>query len=547
MQGSTSAPQGHLSLVLHAHLPFVRHPEHEKFLEENWLFEAITETYVPLLQVMQKWLEDGMETRLALSLTPTLCAMFQDPLLRDRYTRHLDGLIELTEKEIHRTIWEKPFNELARFYHRRFCSVREYYQGCRGDLVGAFRKLQDAGRLEIAMCAATHALLPLVAQHPPSLRAQVLVGRDYYRSCFGCEPRGIWLPECGYCQGIDSIIREANVRWTIVDSHGLMHARPRPRYGMFAPILTAAGVAAFGRDSASAKQVWSRHEGYPGDPRYRDFYRDIGFDLDLDYLRPHLAAPDQCTFTGIKYYRITRSGSTKEAYDRAAALQTADAHAAHFLGARMDQMRRLAAVMDRPPVVISPYDAELFGHWWYEGPDFLDLFVRKAYYDQKVFAFTTPEEFLAGHPTHQVALPAASSWGEAGYWQVWLNEKNEWIYPHLRMSQERMTELVRRFGKTRLLPPAELSSESAVFCERALKQATRELLLAQASDWPFILSAGTSSDYARKRVNEHLYRFGRIYDLLTAGLADERWLEGIEWQDNIFPEVNYHYWGDQHV
>src|SRR5262249_43060433 len=158
-----------------------------------------------------------------------------------------------------------------------------------------------------------------------------------------------------------------------------------PRYGMFAPILTPLGFAAFGRDSSSAKQVWSRNEGYPGDSRYRDFYRDIGFDLELEYFRPHLAAPDQRSFTGIKYYRITGAGPTKEVYQRAAAVQTADEHAQHFLNACMDQTRRLGEVMDRPPIVVSPYDAELFGHWWYEGPEFLNLFVRKAYYDQKVF------------------------------------------------------------------------------------------------------------------------------------------------------------------
>src|SRR6266436_1766703 len=153
MTGNATSHQGYLALVLHAHLPFVRHPEHERFLEENWLFEAITETYIPLLQVMEKWQRDGMETLLALTLTPTLCAMLQDPLLQNRYTRHLDQLIELAEKETHRTLWEKPFNQLARFYHQRFCAIRDYYHNCRGDLIGAFRKLQDEERLEILACA----------------------------------------------------------------------------------------------------------------------------------------------------------------------------------------------------------------------------------------------------------------------------------------------------------------------------------------------------------------------------------------------------------
>jgi 1,4-alpha-glucan branching enzyme len=524
-------------------LPFVRHPEHAKFLEENWLFEAITETYIPLLQVMQGWQRDGMNMRLALTLTPTLCAMLQDPLLQSRYAGHLDQLIQLAEKEIHRTLWEKPFNELARFYHRRFCAARDYYRDCRGDLVGAFRKLQDEGQLEILACAATHALLPLLAQHPPSLRAQVLVGRDYYRSCFGREPRGIWLPECAYAEGLETVIQEANLTWFVVDSHGLMHARPRPRYGMFAPVLTPNGVAVFGRDSASARQVWSRHEGYPGGCRYRDFYRDIGFDLEHEYLQPHLLTTNRRSFTGVKYHRITGTGPGKEVYERNAAVHASDEHAQHFLSARLDQIRRLAEVMDRPPLVLSPYDAELFGHWWYEGPEFLDFFVRKAYYDQKVFTFITPEDYLRDHPTNQVAVPAASSWGEAGYWHVWLNEKNEWIYTHLRVAQERMTEMVRRFG-TQGEPPATQNSTPSDLQQRALKQAARELLLAQASDWPFILRTDTSPDYARRRVNEHLHRFGNIYAQLLSGAVDEPWLAQIEARDNIFPNLDYTYWAD---
>jgi 1,4-alpha-glucan branching enzyme len=522
--------QGYLSLVLHAHLPFVRHPEHDKFLEENWLFEAITETYVPLIQTMERWLRDGMDTRLTLTLTPTLCSMLLDPLLQDRYVRHLSELIELSEKEIHRTHWDKPFHELALLYHRRFLDVRDSYFACGRNLVAAFRQFQELGKLEIITSAATHALLPLLANHPPSIRAQLLVARDHYRSCFGRDPRGIWLPECAYVDGADVVLQEANIRWFVTDTHGILNARPRPRYGVFAPIFTPNGIAAIGRDLDSAKQVWSKNEGYPGDSRYRDFYRDVGFDLDFDYVKPHLPAADKRGFTGIKYYRITGDSPDKQVYDRHAALEAAADHAQHFLEARMVQIGRLAAILGRPPLLLSPYDAELFGHWWYEGPEFLDFFVRKAYYDQQVFTLVTPSEYLESHPTHQVATPSASSWGEEGYWRVWLNETNEWIYPHLQVAQERMTELARRFANPTLLQA------------RALRQAGRELLLAQASDWPFILRTGTSPEYARKRVKDHLLRFIGLHDQLTRASVDAAWLGELESRDNLFPEIDYRYW-----
>ncbi len=521
---------GYLSIILHAHLPFVRHPEHERFLEESWLFEAITESYLPLLQAMNGWHRDGMEARITLTLSPTLCAMLRDPLLVDRYTRHLDTLIELADKETHRTYWDADLQELAWMYHKRFTAARETYLACDRDLVAAFRRLQDLGKLEIITTAATHGLLPLMANHPPAVRAQILVARDHYRECFGCDPRGIWLPECAYFDGVEMILQEANIRWFVVDSHGLLHAHPRPRYGVFAPIFTPNGIAVFGRDMETSRQVWSRTEGYPGDHRYRDFYRDIGFDLDFDYVKPHLPSPEHRGFTGIKYYRITGGQAEKQVYDHRVALETADGHADHFLKARMEQITQLAGILDRPPLVLAPYDAELFGHWWYEGPEFLDLFVRKAYYDQKVFELITPEQYLRRHPTNQVATPSPSSWGEEGYWRVWLNEKNEWIYPHQQIAQERMTELVKKFPK-----PDALTA-------RALKQAGRELLLAQASDWPFILRTNTSPDYAKKRVKGHLWHFNSIYHQLKTKKLDAKWLADLESRDNIFPEINVSYW-----
>ena len=209
------------------------------------------------------------------------------------------------------------------------------------------------------------------------------------------------------------MLQEAGIRWFVLDTHGLLHASPRPRYGVYAPVFTPNGIAAFGRDLDSAKQVWSKHEGYPGDFRYRDFYRDIGYDLDFDYVKPHLPSTGLRSFTGIKYYAITGPSGDKRVYDRTAALHAAGEHAGHFLSERIRQAERLADILQRPPLVLSPYDAELFGHWWYEGPEFLDYLVRKIIHDQDTVKLTTPWEYLRGHPTQQVSRPSASSWGGA--------------------------------------------------------------------------------------------------------------------------------------
>lgn len=518
---------GYLALVLHAHLPFVRHPEHEHFLEETWLYEAITETYLPLLRLLEAWERDQLSARITLTLTPTLCSMLLDPLLQARYERHLNALIDLAEKETHRTHLDKKLNPLAEMYLQNFREMRELWRRYERNLIQAFARLQDNNRIEIITCAATHALLPLLENQPESIRAQILVGRDHYQSCFGRPPRGIWLPECAYVEAIEPFLLEAGLRWFITEAHGILHARPRPQYGVFAPILTENGLAVFGRDLDSARQVWSRNEGYPGDPRYRDFYKDVAFELDYDYLKPYLPAP-QRTFTGIKYHRIT-GGGEKDVYDRAAALQVAHAHAQHFLTSRVNHARQAEEVMQRPPILLSPYDAELFGHWWYEGPEFLDNVVRAAA-AQTDLRLETPEQYLAENPAHQIAAPASSSWGEEGYWKVWLNETNRWIYPHLQIAAERMTSLARKFPK-----PDALT-------RRALNQAGRELLLAQSSDWPFILRTNTSPEYARRRVKDHLLRFISLHEQLTATQIDEAWLGQLEQIDNLFPGVNYKYW-----
>jgi len=514
---------GYLSLLLHAHLPFVRHPEHERFLEESWLYEGIIESYLPLLQMLEDWHRDQISAKLTLTLSPTLCSMLRDPLLQERCTRRLDNLVQLAESEIHRSALEPRVQSLARFYHHRLGLLRELWRGIDCDLVRAFGRMQELGRIEIITCAATHALLPLLAHHEPSIQAQVFTARDHYRECFGADPRGIWLPECAYVEAVEPILKAAGLHWFALESHGVLHATPQPRFGLYAPILTPNGLAVFGRDPESARQVWSRTEGYPGDPRYRDFYRDIGYDLDLEYIQPYLPTPHHRGFTGIKYHRITGPTEDKRVYERGPALEAAAAHAAHFLDARIRRVHSLARVLDQPPFLLMPYDAELFGHWWFEGVDFLDAVVRLACRHPNDFRLTTPADYLQSHSTHQVAAPAASSWGEHGY-------TNDWILPHLDNAQHRMTDLVRRFDQA---GPLE---------QRALNQAAaRELMLAQASDWPFILRTGTSPDYARLRVEEHLLRFHDLHHQLVDGRIDESLLGEWERRDNLFPGVNPRY------
>ena len=523
---------GYLALILHAHLPYVRHPEHENFLEEDWLYEAITETYLPLLDALYRMADDGVPFALTLSLTPPLCHMLRDPLLQERATRHLERTVALARSEMRRTDGNDPMHAVVSLYHDRLI----YAQGAwedrwKRDLVGAFGALQERGVIEIITCAATHGFLPLMEMCPETVRAQIRFARQHYRDNFARNPGGIWLPECAYFAGLDEVLAEEELRWFVLDSHGLMFGTPRPRYAVFAPCFTPAGPAAFARDRDSSRQVWSAEVGYPGDPAYRDFYRDVGFDLSENYLRPFLGSDGQRKFTGLKYYRITgRSGGEKELYRRKWALAAVEAHASHFMAQRAHQVGELRNVMNFDPIVVSPFDAELFGHWWFEGIEWLELFVRKAAYDQKEFTFTTPGRYLDAHNTLQLVVPSPSSWGNKGYWEVWLDDANSWIYPHLHTCARRMTELARSFSPREKLPP---------LIDRALIQMARELLLAQSSDWAFLMKTGTARNYATRRTKDHVLRFTRLYDQVRAELVDEAFLQNCEWRDNIFPDLDW--------
>lgn len=520
--------KGYLSLILHAHLPFVRHPEYEEFLEEDWLFEAITETYIPLIHIFEKLTEDKVPFKLTLSVTPTLISMLIDPLLQSRYLRHLDRLIELADKEVKRTCWQPEFNRLALMYHHRFTSARHTFNDVyKCNLINAIKRFQDNGGLELITCAATHGYLPLMEVYRKVTRAQIKAGVTLHQKVFGRKPQGIWLPECGYNPGDDEILKEEGVRYFITDTHGILFGSPRPKFGVYAPVYCRSGVAAFGRDMESSKSVWSAIEGYPGDYDYREFYRDIGFDLDYDYIRPYINPDGTRINTGIKYYRITGNAEHKQPYNPERAMQKAAEHAGNFMFNRERQAEYLHHIMGRCPIIISPYDAELYGHWWFEGPMWLDFLLRKLAYDQKTIRLITPGEYLSIYPRNQVLTPSLSSWGYKGYSEVWLCGENDWIYRHLHKAAERMVESASNHNGANGLT------------QRALNQMARELLLMQSSDWAFIMKTGSFVSYAVKRIRDHLYRFTRLYNEVKSDRVNESFLNEVEHKDNIFPEIDY--------
>ena len=525
-------PDGYLNLVLHAHLPFVRHPERDDLLEERWLFEAISETYIPLLQVFHRLLHDGVDFRVTISLSPPLISMLTDSLMQSRFQNHMYKLIALAESEVVRTKNHPHLNALANAYLTRFRDILDFFEAYQRNLLPAFAQLHRAGKVELMTSAATHAFLPFI-ETDEALRAQIATAVDVFREHFGTSPAGMWLPECAYTPRVDHWLKEFGIRYFFTDTHGLASAHPRPVFGTFAPVLTPAGIAVFARDAESSQQVWSSESGYPGDFEYREYYRDIGHDLDEDYIRPYIHPNGIRVDTGIKYYRITGKTEDKALYDFCRARDKAALHAGNFMFHRQRQVEHIKSIMGRAPLITAPYDAELFGHWWYEGPVFIDMLLRKLHYDQTTLKTITPSEYLALYQDFQSCELSMSTWGRDGFGDVWLNGSNDWIYPALHDCEQQMIRL------------ADTHPNPSPLVRRALNQAARELMLAQSSDWAFIMDTKTMVDYAVKRTKHHVNRFRTLACMVREHRVDEGYLTDLEYIDNLFPNVHYEHYQSQ--
>lgn len=550
--------------MLHAHLPFIHHPESDDYLEESWLYEAISETYIPLLQNFQKLVDEKVNFRITMSMTPPLLSMLDSKLLQKKYIKYLEKLIELSEKEIKRTTYDQRINDLSHYYFNKYSEdLRLFKDVFNCNLIEQFKHFQDLGVLEIITCGATHGYFPILYVNEKTVRAQIAVGVQTYERFFDRKPRGIWLPECGYVPEADKYLREFGLEYAIVESHGILYANPTPIYGTLAPIVSPQGFTVFGRDIESSMQVWSSIDGYPGDYNYREFYRDIGYDIDYDYIKPYIAHNGVRVHTGIRYYRITGKTEFKDVYNLQWAKDSAERQAGHFFNSRIEQVENASKYMDKPPIILCPYDAELYGHWWYEGPYWLYILFKKIYYDECNFELITPSEYMDKYPEIQQCEPCRSSWGANGYSEVWLNPSNDYAHRHLHVAGDRMCELAYRFFKDYDVLKnyeneiqklkKEKKSISTITSKkdyretklrvRALNQMARELLLAQSSDWLFIITNNTMVDYAHRRIKDHIGRLTRLYNEIKENKIDKNFLLEIEKKDSIFPDIDYRIYG----
>ena len=514
---------GKLAIVLHAHLPYVRKNEMNS-LEEDWLFQAILECYIPLLQVIESsQKENSINTKLTISLSPTLLSLLLNKKIQETFPSWIKTRIQFLN--------DLPPNEkkASEFLMRNINNKYLYWQKYSGNLIDRFKSLNNSGNLDILTCAATHGYLPILRENPETVKGQINTAIRSHKNIFGTRPLGIWLPECAYYENLDQILFNSGIRYAVLDGHGILNANPRPRYGIYAPICSRKGVAFFGRDSKSTLPVWSAKDGFPGHDVYREFHKDLGWELPASKLKEK-GIPTVRPL-GLKYHKITNnkiSLGNKEFYIESEAKRKAEEHADDYLLARSRQLENLSLLSSFEPLLIAPFDAELFGHWWYEGPIFIENILKKS--TKYSIRLTNLREVLSQKPNLQICDPSPSSWGQGGFHKYWLNENNAWIVPEITRAGSTFVDLLSNNFKND-------------YSKRFLKQAARELLLSQSSDWSFILKAGTTTELAKERIERHLFRFWKLVKMIkNSSKPDMSFLVNIEEEDKIFPDIQIDDW-----
>lgn len=548
---------GAFTYVLHSHLPYCRQAGRWPHGEE-WLHEAASETYIPLLDALHHLKETGCRYKLTIGITPVLAEQLADPLVLQHMEEFIQEKIRRANNDIQRFQASKELHQesLARFYRDKYQHILTcYQQRFNRDIIGGFRNLQDEGYVEIATSAATHGYLPLF-ERDSSVYAQLKTGVETYRRHFGRAPRSLWLPECAYRSGfytssdgntyikpgLEAFLSDLGISCFFAETHTVeggepvgkakgeaigpygnipkryvvpvsSHTEPTLKTTYLPYWVNQPGVAVLGRNNRTGMQVWSADWGYPGDYNYREFHKKDGV-------------------SGLQYWKITGAKvdlGYKELYDPEAAAQQVAEHSQHYASLVADLLRDFHQKTGKFGIISAAYDTELFGHWWFEGVEWIKQVLHLLSQNPDI-ELTTASEFIQQHPPEDTLALPEGSWGVGGGHFTWLNVDTEWLWPQVHEAERKMESLVARYP------------EAQGTLKNILNQAARELLLLQSSDWPFLITTGQAKEYAIARFQRHLDRFYRLAEMAERGQADEgaRHLTDELYElDKVFPDLDY--------
>ena len=525
--------QRYFSIVLYCHHPFVCSPPKGGFTrEEQDFFETVSETWLPLLELFESLETKALPFRLGMVLSTSLCGMFQDSRLLERYIVWLDKRIEFGKKEIKRCTSSKETKALAEQYYTRDClrktALTEQYGM---NILDAFGNFFKKGRLEFLLTAATNAYLPFYASMEEAVRAQIETALIHHRKYFGKIPQGFWLPELGWTGELGNYLGEYGFIYTITDAHALVMGNPPPKTGFFYPVKTPSGLVVFGRDYTAGKDLDDHINAQCG--IYRSC-NDAGFELSTRVLKQLLGTGNSRCSTGYRYW-ATGKEKKNQYYNPEAALACAKAAAKTFLSKRVSHLEAAGLYLENP-ISICTINADAFFRQWYEGTFFLENLLEEIN-SQKNICLCTPADYLLEIKTSSIqpVEPGYSSGLQNGYAEILLDASNDWIYRHVFRSIQRMTEMTGRFsGDTGLK-------------ERALNQAARELLLSQSTDWSKALNpqyqGRVNREHAEQELEGALRNFTTIYEALGSSHISTEWLTALERKHSLLPYINHRVFG----
>ena len=519
-------PVGRFLLCLHSHMPYVL--SHGKSPHgTDWINESTAECYLPLLHTLDRLLNDGIKPRWTVNITPILAEQLEDPAFKDEFEHYCQTKIDYSLEDQQKFEREGPLwmQGLALMWQRVYTrSLVQFKHQWNRSIIDGFRYFQEQGCIEIITSGATHGYQPLLGTDE-SCQAQVRLGVQTYEKHFGRKPRGIWLPECAYRprydwkspvepnsvawsrMGTEEILKDAGLDYFFVDSHMIRGGQPLGTYASNFPQLAEMfarsskyftpseearseyehyvlpnGMTCFARDPETTVKVWSGEHGYPGDPNYLEFHKQL--------------------YPGrLRYWRISEDKADlgkKQPYDPYAAFEKIHAHAADMVTTLKGVLARYRGESDREGTLVAMYDTELFGHWWWEGPEFLYELGRLLHQDGEV-EMVSGSDVLDQEPAkHMITLPEGS-WGEGGYHYIWINDDNYWTWKKLYPIERKLRQMAQEYATG---PAKEL-----------VLQAARELLLAESSDWQFLISTFSAKDYAEVRFDDHIARFERLAEI----------------------------------
>jgi len=537
---------GSFCLILHSHIPYVLN---HGLMGEEWLFEATAETYIPLLNIFNRLVRDGIQPKITINISPVLAEQLHTAVFADRFETYCKNKIEHAIKDAESFKTDSHMKWLATLWRKFYFKTEKIFkEDYRRDIIGAFRKLHDMGAIEVITCGATHAYFPALIRDQ-SIQAQIKMAQKSYHSLIGSYANGFWLPECGYRpqgswspplshyrhtihynhrQGIEEFLSQNAIRFFVIDQIQL--ERGWPKDIDLTPLETFMvkegkdAVNVFVRDSKISEQIWNHQIGYPGDPSYLEFHKKHFpgqhrywriTDRTLDMAYKNLYHPQE-----VKRERIPQ-------------------HAGHYKWLIKKSLANHFQKTGSASLIVTAFDSELFGHWWFEGPTWLYQLLKWIHSDPEIKLSTCTEYLNKNLSKNLISLPE-SSWGKGYDSSTWINSDVEWVWERLYWSELEMGYLAN-----------ELADRNDEILKRILQQAIRELMIVQASDWEFMITNWSTKDYAEKRIVEHHSDFARLTKMAWSyakghgfNEQDEQFLKKCEDRDVIFAEPDPKWYKD---